>query len=275
MIRLSNLGTRVIVALFGIPLIVIVCVLGKWPFLIFTLFVGIVSFFEFSKMVTKKRHHTNKFIGSLSVAVLIFNAYFKFIDFQSLALIIVLLLLLLELSRNRESAVSNLGSTLIGIFYIGLFSASFIFIREFYNDSHFMYSHGGYLIISVFATIWLCDSAAYFIGSAIGTHKIFPRISPNKSWEGSIAGFVFSIIGMVAARYIILDFLSMTDAVAIGIIVGIFGQAGDFVESMLKRDVNVKDSSSIIPGHGGIFDRFDSLLFSIPLIYIYLEFFAK
>jgi phosphatidate cytidylyltransferase len=182
---------------------------------------------------------------------------------------------LFELSRNKESAVANIGATLTGIFYIGLFSASLVKLREYYADSYFFYDQGGYLIISLFATIWICDSAAYFIGSAFGKHKILTRISPKKSWEGGIAGFIFSVLAMVIAKILILDLLSIQDAVAIGIIIGTFGQAGDFVESMIKRDANVKDSSSLIPGHGGIFDRFDSLLFSAPLIYLYLTFFSR
>ena len=275
MIRLSNLGTRVLVSVIGIPLIVIVCIVGKWLFLLFALAIGLVSYFEFSKMVSKKRHHTNWLAGALSITAIITNAYYHFVDFQLLVFIIISLLFLFELSRNKESAVANLGSTLIGVFYIGLFASSLVLLREFYDESFFLYYRGGYLIISVFATIWICDSGAYFIGSAIGTHKIFPRISPNKSWEGSIAGFIFSILGMIAARYFALDFLSLLEAIIIGIIVGIFGQAGDFVESMIKRDTNVKDSSSLIPGHGGIFDRFDSLLFTAPLVYLYLEFFAR
>jgi phosphatidate cytidylyltransferase len=274
MIRLSNLGMRVLVAVVGIPLIIGVCIIGKIPFLIFALLIGLVSYHEFSSMVVNKNHFTNNFIGYLSVSFIVLNSYFDFIEFEIMLLIIISVLFLFELIRNKESAVSNLGSTLIGIFYIGLFVSGIVLLREFYNDSHFTYDRGGYLIISIFAAIWVCDSAAYFVGTAIGTHKILPRISPHKSWEGAIAGFVFSVAAMVAARFIVLDFLSLVDAAAIGIIIGTFGQAGDFIESMLKRDSNVKDSSSIIPGHGGIFDRFDSLIFSAPLVFLYLKFFS-
>jgi len=103
---------------------------------------------------------------------------------------------------------------------------------------------------------------------------LFPRISPKKSWEGAIAGFVFSVLIMIAAKFIVLEFLQWTTIIAFGIIVGIIGQIGDLVESMLKRDAGVKDSSALIPGHGGIFDRFDSLLYTAPVIFIYLKFIA-
>ena len=136
-----------------------------------------------------------------------------------------------------------------------------------------LYTEAGYLIISIFASIWVCDSAAYFIGSALGKHKLFPRVSPKKSWEGAIAGFIFAVVTLIAARELLLDILSLTDAVIIGILIGIFGQLGDLVESLLKRDAGVKDSSSIIPGHGGIFDRFDSILFTVPIVYLYFYFF--
>lgn len=272
MTKPGNLTMRVIVALFGIPLIITLSIVGKVPFLIFALVIGVVSFFEFYKMLSRRKFIPNVLISSASVIAVILNSYLAFIDFYTLALIVVSVLLLAELSRNRESAIANVGTSLIGIFYIGLFSSSLVKLRDFYSDSFFLYDQGGYLIVSIFASIWICDSAAYFVGSAIGKHKILPRISPHKSWEGAIAGLIFSIAAMIAAKNLIADFLSMQDAVVIGIITGTIGQAGDFVESMLKRDANVKDSSSLIPGHGGIFDRFDSLLFTAPAVYLYLTF---
>jgi len=105
----------------------------------------------------------------------------------------------------------------------------------------------------------------------MGKHKLFPRVSPQKSWEGAVFGFVFSILTMLLAKVIILDFLSWTSVVILGIIIGIIGQIGDLVESLFKRDAGVKDSSNLIPGHGGIFDRFDSLLYSAPVILLYLK----
>jgi len=144
-------------------------------------------------------------------------------------------------------------------------------IREIYSET-LHYNNGGLLIISVFITLWVTDSAAYFLGSAFGKHKLFPRVSPNKSWEGAIAGFVFAMIAMVVLQTFLLTFLQLSDAIVLGIIVGLFGQIGDLIESLLKRDAGVKDSSNIIPGHGGIFDRFDSLIFSSPFIFIYISY---
>lgn len=273
--KLNNTLTRTIVALIGIPFIIAACYFGKELFLIFVLAIGIISFHEFSKMVLNKKSHVNIPAGITSVAVIILNSYYGFIEFEILILIIVPLLLFMELFRNKESAILNLGSALLGIFYIGLFASSILKIREFFGFSNQLYIQGGLLIISVLISIWACDSGAFFIGSAVGKHKLFPRVSPKKSWEGAIAGFLFSVLAMIALRSIFLDFLSLRDVIIIGLISGIFGQIGDLIESLIKRDASVKDSSSLIPGHGGIFDRFDSLLFTAPLVYIYLRFFVQ
>ncbi|MGK9477643.1 phosphatidate cytidylyltransferase [Melioribacter sp. OK-6-Me] len=266
----SNLTKRVIVALFGIPIILFLAMAGKGPFLFLALFIGILSFIEFAGMLKKKKFYPNVIAGTVAIIALILNAYFHFIEFEILSFLIVAVTLFWEMFRNKESAVANIGATLTGIFYIGLFTSAMVAIREFYSDSFFLYDNGGYLIIGVLVSIWVCDSAAYFIGTAFGKHKIFPRISPNKSWEGTIAGLVFAVATMIVFVTLLIDVLTVKDGIIIGLIIGVFGQVGDFIESMLKRDCNVKDSSSIIPGHGGIFDRFDSLIYSAPLVYLYL-----
>ena len=270
---MNNTNQRILVAVITIPLIIAACFFGNEFFLLFSLGIGVLSFYEFSKMAAQKGIYSNTYLGLLSVSIIIINSFYSFIEFHSLVIIIILFLFSSELFRNKESAVYNLGATLIGIFYVGLFSSSLVLIREYYNFSGFVYYQGGYLIISLFITIWVCDSAAFFIGTAFGKHKIFPRVSPKKSVEGAVAGLVFSILTMLAAKSFFVEFLSWTDSFIIGFIIGTIGQTGDFIESLLKRDTGVKDSSSIIPGHGGIFDRFDSLLFSAPVIYLYLHYF--
>ena len=270
---MSNTSLRVIVSIITIPVIIAACYLGKLFFLLFILGIGIIGFLEFSNMVKQKNSFANVSTGIVAVTALIINSYYNFIEFNVLVFIIVLLVLFFELFRNKKSAVSNLGTTLIGVFYIGLFSSSLVLIREYFNYSEMLYLQGGYLIISIMVSIWVCDSAAFFLGTAFGKHKIFPRVSPKKSVEGALAGLVFAILTMVAAKSFLIDFLSWQDVVIIGLIIGLIGQTGDFVESLLKRDTGVKDSSSIIPGHGGVFDRFDSLLYSSPVVYIYIHYF--
>ncbi len=271
---LGNNSVRILVSIFAIPLILAVCYYGRIPFLIFVIGIGLISFWEFSELVKKKNIYPNFILGFLTVSIIVINKYFNFAQFEIIILISAILILLSELFRNKSSAILNTGATFLGILYLGLFSSSILAIREFYNFSELLYDEGGYLIISILASIWICDSAAFFIGSAFGKHKLFPRVSPNKSWEGAIAGFVFSVFVMIAVKALVLDSLTLFDAIVIGIIVGLIGQLGDLVESLFKRDAGVKDSSNLIPGHGGIFDRFDSLFLTAPTVYVYLVLFV-
>jgi len=272
---LSNTATRVLVSVIAIPLIIATCYFGGIYFFLFALAIALISFYEFYLIVGNKGANVNFFVGMFAILFLIFNSYLHFFDRYSFLILVVLLASLIELFRNNGSAIINLGTTLLGIFYIGLFSSALIDIREFYPNVGDLYLHGGYLIISVLATIWICDSAAYFGGLSLGKHKLFPRVSPKKSWEGAVFGFVFAILTMLLAHYVILDFLSLKESITLGVIIGIVGQIGDLIESLIKRDAEVKDSSALIPGHGGIFDRFDSLLFSAPVILLYLKYFAR
>ncbi len=207
-------------------------------------------------------------------------------------LVIVVVISLVELFRDNGSALLNLAATFFGILYISFFFGTFIGLRELFVPADFpvyrffsdpasaadpdviahIYRWGGYTVISVFAIIWICDTAAFHFGKAMGKHKLFPRVSPNKSWEGAIFGFIFAILTAIAAKYLVLDYLSLGSAIIVGVIVGVFGQLGDLTESLLKRDAGVKDSSTLIPGHGGAFDRFDSLLLVSPLVYLYLDY---
>jgi len=271
---LSNTATRILISLFAIPAIVLLSYFGQVYFLCFIILIAGLSFYEFAVMSKSKGANLNVNIGLLAVVVLIINQYIFLISSFGLLTIFLLIILIIELFRNNGSAIQNLGSTLLGVLYFGVFGGSLIAIREIYPRIDDLYNQGGFLIISIFATIWICDSAAFFGGTAFGKHKLFLRVSPKKSWEGAIFGFVFAILAMILAKNLVLDFLSLTDALIIGIIIGTFGQIGDLVESLIKRDAGVKDSSNLIPGHGGIFDRFDSLLFSAPFIYLYLIYFA-
>lgn len=272
---MSNRSVRIIVSMLAIPFLLFLSWLGKIPFLILILLISLLAFKEYSIIIKHKNIFVNLFVGYVSIIVFFSNNYFKWFDFEFLFLTILTLLLILELFRNKASAINNVAATLLGILFLGFFSLQIINIREFYSNNILLYSQGGYLIISILISIWMCDSAAYFLGTAFGKHRLFLRVSPKKSWEGAIAGLIFSVLTMIASKVLILDFFDWQHVLAIGFIIGIFGQIGDLIESLFKRDAGVKDSSSLIPGHGGIFDRFDSLIFSAPLIYLYLKIFIN
>ncbi len=264
---------RVVVSVIAIPVILAATYLGGYYFFIFVAVVGLVSFYEFSILVKNKGADAHLVWSMLVIFFLLLNQYLNIIELTTFILLISLSLLILELFRNKGSAILNLGVTFLGIFYVGIFLSSLIALREFYPDTN-EYQRGAFILFSIFTSIWIGDSAAYYGGTALGKHKLFPRVSPKKSWEGAIFGFIFSIGAMILAKFIILDFLSLSSIVIIGLIIGTFGQIGDLVESLLKRDSDIKDSSSLIPGHGGFLDRFDSLIFSAPVIWLYLKYFA-
>jgi phosphatidate cytidylyltransferase len=128
------------------------------------------------------------------------------------------------------------------------------------------------LPLSIFVFLWVNDSGAYCVGSLIGRHKLFPRISPGKSWEGSVGGAVFVLAAAYAISYFLdqEQLLSMPAWLGLGLVVVVFGTWGDLVESLFKRTLGVKDSGNILPGHGGMLDRFDSSLLAIPAAVVYL-----
>lgn len=212
--------------------------------------------------------------------------------FLILALIFTPLLLAIELFRNRGSALLNIAATAFGALYVSFFFGSLVGIRELFVPADFpVYAHfsitgvavgeqavatidrwGGLTILVLFASIWACDSAAYFAGRAFGRHRLFERVSPNKTWEGAVAGFLFAIGVFLLGKALLLPYLTLAEAGVCGAIIGVFGQLGDLAESLLKRDAGVKDSSTLIPGHGGVLDRFDSVLYVSPLVFLYLDF---
>ncbi len=272
---LGNTAKRILVSVISIPLILAVSFYGNAYFLLFVLFVALFSFYEFARMVKNKGANVNLILGFAAVFFFVLNGFRYFLDTYFFLLIFIAALSLTELFRNKNSAVYNIGTTFLGVFYIGLLASALIGIRQMYSSAGGDYYKGGYIIIAMFIAIWICDSAAFFGGTSLGKHKLFPRVSPNKSWEGAIFGFIFALVTMMFTKVIFLEFLSWQTIIALGIIIGIIGQLGDLIESLLKRDTGVKDSSNIIPGHGGIFDRFDSVLFTAPFVLMYLKYFGN
>jgi len=159
---------------------------------------------------------------------------------------------------------------MMGVYYI-IVSVVSMFYMGFMNGNF-----GSNELILFFILIWTNDTFAYLVGRAIGKTKLFERISPKKTIEGSVGGLVFTLIaGYVLSQYVIVSSIGGVDWVIISFLIVIFGSLGDLVESMLKRSVGVKDSGKILPGHGGILDRFDAAFFAAPFILFYLLFFVS
>lgn len=278
---MSNLTSRVLVALIGIPALVGIILYGGIAFLGLIVLASSIGLWEFYRMAEQKGMFPNAVLGIVAGATMqiLFFTYSSELNSGSLSsntiafgalTLLSVTALLIELFRGKQNAMLNIASTVGGVAYVALFFQCLLGIRVMPEILGMSGDMGGYFILTVFIAIWLCDTAAYFAGRAFGRHKLFERVSPNKTWEGAIAGAIAAVGGCVAVAAWLLPELPVMHAVALGTIAGTIGQAGDLAESLLKRDAGVKDSSQILAGHGGVLDRFDSILMVSPIVYWYI-----
>lgn len=243
---------------------------------IFTAFL-LLTLLEFYKISENIGYEPSTKIGLISGFLLFIIFFFaanhviprKYIF---LSILIPLVTLLPDLFDKRKNGFKNSMITIAGIIYIALpFSLlSFILFPSNNTEPEFY----PWILIGIFVIIWIYDSMAYVFGSWLGKHKICQRISPKKSWEGLIGGAVFAVITSVVIS-MIFDELSLINWIVIALMIVSFGTSGDFFESKLKREAGVKDSGSILPGHGGMLDRFDTVLFAVPVIFVWIYLFGN
>lgn len=184
-------------------------------------------------------------------------------------LLLIMYLMISELYLKKENPVMNWAYSMLSQFYIALPFAMLNILSFHTSPMDTSVSYNPILPLSVFVFIWLSDTGAYCVGSLIGRHRLFERISPKKSWEGSIGGGIVAIgSSFIFTHY--FPIMNMAEWAGLALIVVIFGTWGDLTESLLKRQLHIKDSGAILPGHGGMLDRFDSALMAIPAAVVYL-----
>ena len=267
---MNQLSTnRTLINLIGIPAILFLLWQGGTVFALFIFLVMIIGLDEFYRMNTNERQTPVKVTGYIFTGFM--AAYYFWVPvitlLEGLLLLacFIIISLFIEMGRDKLNSTRNMGITVLGIMYVPVLLGSVISLRNL--DT--VYST--YFTVSMVVAIWICDSVAYIFGMKWGQKKIFPRVSPNKSWVGSMAGLVSSFVVFYGLQmWNILPDLTLLDIAVLSIITGFFGQAGDFAESLLKRDVGVKDSGKLLLGHGGVLDRFDSITFASPLTYAYI-----
>jgi phosphatidate cytidylyltransferase len=268
------LRKRVITALWGIPLLVVVIWFSEpeWSFPLFTAFAslwGLLAVLEFYKITAISRIMPLTVFGAIWTVLFIIRAHFASILYYpiGMASLLVLPMILLLIRRREKGIVDNWAWTVAGVLYVGLLLSYLVDLRL----------EGGrnWVFLAILATFG-SDTTAYFIGKAFGRHYMAPRISPNKTWEGAIAGVIGAVI---VSLFFTLSWslqlpISYWQAVLLGVFISIFGQLGDLLESLLKRYTGVKESGSLMPGHGGLLDRMDSIVFAGMVVYIYYIFFV-
>ncbi len=286
---MSNTLTRVLVAIIAIPVILFLVHQGGWWFTAFVEFLAVFALKEYYDMSRAKGFQPQAMAGLVAGAIFPVllhsairsgNAGITALAVLAFFMALVLWVLGAELWRAKSDPIINTAVTVFGVVYVALGIGSLIGVRNLFHapwlsafpDPNIVLDYRGeVLVFLMFGAIWMCDSVAYFVGKAFGKHKIAPRVSPNKSWEGGIAGLLGSAAAFGVLSQFVLPIIPLEHAIVLGILIGIVGQVGDFAESLLKRDAGIKDSSAIIPGHGGLLDRFDSILFAAPVVFMYIS----
>jgi len=253
---------RLFVAVLGIPILGYIIFWDNIPFLITIIVFNLLGLIEISHLSLEKKYKISLFFSA------IFSLYFVYLAIDQMLTvkidniltitILMLIYFIIQLfKKNHAMVLQCIAVTLFASIYIGYLSSFLLKIK--------LLPNGNFLLISLLVIVWINDIAAYIIGTAIGKTKLAPNISPKKTIEGSLAGIIFSVVTIfILNRWLKYD---LSKLLYISISVSIIGQCGDLFESMLKRGAKVKDSGNLIPGHGGVLDRFDSLLFAAPVFY--------
>jgi phosphatidate cytidylyltransferase len=258
---------RAITVLIALPLVVAVVWFGQpWVVLLAALW-GLGGAYEFYYIVRKSKNLIPlTFFGLLWTLLFILRPVFP--DQLPLELLVattVIFSLVLVLMRSKkEDAFSCWAWTLAGIFYVGWLLSFLVALRNLPDGR-------GWVFLALLAT-FASDITAYLIGRALGKHKLAPFVSPNKTWEGAVAGVVGAVVISTLVPLVFNLPVAFWQAILLGLLISVFGQVGDLVKSLFKRNMGVKDSGHVFPGHGGFLDRMDSVAFAGLLVYFYVVF---
>jgi phosphatidate cytidylyltransferase len=244
---------------------------GGIVFLFFVLAVIGLALREFFSLVRAGRYAPFAILGtSLGLALAVCTFVFGPRGLAWSLAVALLACAAAPLLRRSKREFSDGAVTALGIFYVGFLGSHMVLLRGCSGTSDPPYDRGFAVLMAAFAATWCSDSGAYLVGSAVGKHKLIPAVSPGKSWEGAGAGLLGAVGGLALAHRVLGGPLAWPEIFPLGLVLGVIALIGDLVESALKRSVGWKDTAGIIPGHGGILDRFDSFLFVAPAVYYYL-----
>jgi phosphatidate cytidylyltransferase len=259
--------TRVVTTLIGIPLLIFIVQFAPDYVAIALIFISMLlalhEYFSLVHVQQRAFQLTGYLLATGVVACFYFVALFSVFWLPAVSLVVLIVALFSpgELKQRSEAAAF----TLFGVWYVGGLMGYLVGVRRVGYGGEM----GADLLMLLLVIIWANDIFAYLIGRKFGRHKLAPVISPKKTIEGAIGGLVFGVLAAVASRWIFIPQISVVHLVLMGLLIGAIGQIGDLCESIVKRAANVKDSGGILPGHGGMLDRVDSLLFGAPAMYYY------
>jgi phosphatidate cytidylyltransferase len=268
----SNLAQRIVTGVLGAAAIIASVSLGPWTYFIVFFLIVLIALLEFYKLAGLDGMIPQKYFGTFCGVLLYVLSYLiesGQIPFQFYYLIFPMIsfVYMIKLYKKFErKPFTNIAYTFLGIFYVAV-PFSLLNIAVFENGVyHFE------IILGCLLILWASDTGAYFAGTFFGKRKLFERISPKKSWEGFFGGAVLALLFASGVSWF-FNYLSVVQWMVIAVIIIVAGTFGDLIESLLKRSIEIKDSGTVLPGHGGFLDRFDGLLISAPFIVAYLEIF--
>jgi len=270
----SSIFLRVAASVVFIPCFIIITNAGGYHFLLLIDAVIFVGMWEFYRMMEAKGIRPYKLVGIFCALLLSWYVFASNGIYGNFFLALVLITLMaVEITRKEtKMATAHIATTILGVTYIGFLGSHLIMLREHPLRINLDYGYGASFVFLAFVITWAGDTGAYIVGSLAGRRPLIARISVKKTREGSVGGLLCAVGAALIAKETFAPYLELWHALVLGVIAGVVGQFGDLFESLIKRDADIKDTSEMIPGHGGVLDRFDSLLFTSPLIYYFIKF---
>ena len=277
--KLKNLMIRAVSGL-GLTVVVLGGVLwSQWSLFALLLVMTLGGVTEFYRLAERQQVHPQRALGVLtSILLLVLNFAFVSEDIEVLGaqrqlftcglamlLLLVPTLFICELYRKGENPLANIAATLLGVFYVALPLSLMLYMPLIGSEAW-----NPWVLIAYIVIVWSNDVFAYLFGMTFGRHRLFERLSPKKSWEGFFGGLVGAVVAGVVAAHLMEQ--SMVVWAALALLISVTAVLGDLAESMFKRAADVKDSGALIPGHGGMLDRFDALFLSAPFVFVYMLF---